>query len=254
MLLGERRENGRVLWVLSDPDAISNHGLGDGNATFAVALFDALRAGGTTTPDTRAGGTITPDAPASGTIVFDETVHGFTSVPANPAALLLHKPFTQPGIQAVCALALLLWACMARFGAPEAAPPPLKAGKRDLVRNVADLFDFAGYQHILVRRYVEETIRDVARRLHTPHALTESASLGWLQRVGTDRGVSIDCSAVRARAERLAAAGRRRSLEVFRLPREIWRWKQEMVDGFAGSAVDRRGHPRGGPQSRGGAG
>jgi hypothetical protein len=181
-------------------------------------------------------------------------VHGFTSVPANPATLLLHKPFTAIGLQAVCALALLLWASAARFGAPEVAPPPLKAGKRDLVRNVADLFRFAGYQHVLVRRYIQETIRDVARRVHTPHGLTETASLDWLQRVGADRGVSLDCADLSARADVLAAAGRRRSAELFTLSRDIWRWKQEMVDGFAGSAGDRGRDPRRGPQGRGGAG
>jgi hypothetical protein len=234
MLLGELRDKGRILWVLSDPDAISNHGLGDGNAAFAVALFDALRPGDT--------------------IVFDETIHGFTAVPANPSMLLLRRPFAAVAIQAVVALALLLWASAARFGAPEVAPPPLKAGKRDLVRNVAELFRFAGYQHVLVRRYVEETIRDVARRLHTPRDLTEPESLGWLARVGAARGVSIDCADLRARAEVLATGGWRNAAELSVLARDIWRWKQEMVDGIAGSADDRGGNPRRGPQGGGGAG
>jgi hypothetical protein len=246
MLLGERRAGGQVLWVLSDPDVIANHGLGDGNAAFAVALFDALRAHGA---QARA-----QSNPPAGVIVFDETVHGFTAVPPNPAALLVHKPFAQIGIQALCALALLLWAGAAPFGAPEVAPPPLKAGKRDLVRNIADLFGFAGHQPMLVRRYVEETIRDVTRRLHTPQGLAPPANLGWLQRVGADRGVSVDIAAVSARAEHLAAVGGRSTAELARLPREIWQWKQEMVDGFAGSAGDRGGHPRGSPQGRGGAG
>ncbi|HTB42508.1 MAG TPA: DUF4350 domain-containing protein [Acetobacteraceae bacterium] len=234
MLLGELRDGGRRLWVLSDPDVISNHGMGDGNATFAVAMFDALRHGQT--------------------IVFDETVHGFAAVPANPAALLLRQPFAGIGIQALAALALLMWAAAARFGAPETAPPPLKAGKRDLVRNVAGLFRFAGYQHVLVRRYVEETIRDVARHLHTPRDLPEAASLGWLQRLAAARGVSADCAGISTRAAVLAATGRRASAEQTRLPREIWRWKQEMMHGVAGSPGDRGGYPRGGPQGRGGPG
>jgi hypothetical protein len=239
MLLGERRDNGRDLWVLSDPDAISNHGLGEGNAAFAIALFHALF----------------PEGGSGATIVFDETVHGFTSVPGNPAALLLHKPFAAIALQAAAALALLLWAGAARFGAPEEAPPPLKAGKRDLVRNVADLFQYAGYQRVLVRRYVQETIRDVAHRLHMPHGLTNAASVDLLQRVGAARGVAVDCSDLSARADALAVGTRgKKSAELSRLPREIWRWKQEIIDGFAGSAGGRGRDSRGSPQGRGGTG
>lgn len=131
MLVSEMHEKGnRRLWVLADPDVISNHGLGNGNAPFAVALFDAMRRGNT--------------------IVVDETVHGFDAMPANPAELLLHKPFSEVGIQAIVALALLFWAGAARFGAPETAPPPLKASKRNLVRNVAEA---RRYQRLLAPRF-----------------------------------------------------------------------------------------------------
>jgi hypothetical protein len=234
MLVGEFRKDNRRIWVLADPDVISNHGLGDGNAAFAVALFDAMRHGQT--------------------IVFDETIHGFSAVPSNPMALLLRKPFSYVGIQAIIALGLLLWAGTARFGAPETSPPPLKAGKRDLVRNVAELFRFAGYQPVLIRRYVEETIRDTAHRLHAPRTLTDATSVHWLQRIGTARGVSSDCIELSARATALATGGRARSAELFRLPSEIWRWKQEMMHGVGGSAGDRGGHPRRSPQGRGGPG
>jgi hypothetical protein len=234
MLLGELRVANRCVWVLSDPDIISNHGLGDGNAPFAVAMFQAMR--------------------GSGTIVFDETVHGFTAVPPNPAALLLRRPFREVGIQGLLALALLAWAGAVRFGAPEPVPSPLKAGKRDLVRNVAELFRFAGYQHVLVRRYVEETIRDVARRLHAPRDLTGAAILGWLQRIAAARGVSIDCTDLSARAEMLAATGWHQSTEQVRLPREIWRWKQELMHGVPSNPDDRSVGSRRGRQGGGGPG
>jgi len=233
MLVGELRSSAnRRLWVLSDPDVLENHGLGDGNATFAVALFDAMRRGGRT-------------------IVFDETVHGFEALPANPAAVLLHPPFTQVLVQVLLALAMLLWAATGRFGAPEIAPPTLKAGKRDLVRNVAALFRFGRCQPVLVRRYVEETIRDVARELHVPRQLDGAAGLGWLQRLGAARGVSLDCADLNTRAAALAERGRTRAAELGRLPAEIWQWKQEMMHGAARSPAGRRGHPGGDPQGRG---
>ena len=231
MLVGElRRANGRRLWVLADPDVLDNHGLGDGNAAFALALFDTVRGGRN--------------------IVFDEAVHGFATA-ANPAALLLHPPFTQVAALGVVALALTLWAGAIRFGAPEVPPPPLKAGKRDLVRNVAALFRFAGYQPVLVRRYVEETIRTVARHLHAPRNLDDVGTLAWLHRIGTARHVTADCAALNTRAASLAA-GRARSPDLARLPGEIWQWKQEMLHGLADSAGTRRSHPGGNPQGGGG--
>ncbi len=46
MLIGELNERGRRIWVLSDPDVISNHGLArGGNAALAVASIKRLRDG-----------------------------------------------------------------------------------------------------------------------------------------------------------------------------------------------------------------
>ena len=70
--------------------------------------------------------------------------------------------------QGVLAIALLLWATLGRFGAPEPAPPALEAGKRGLLRNIAKLLDFTGHHEIVVQRYVQETLRDAARQLHAP--------------------------------------------------------------------------------------
>jgi hypothetical protein len=231
MLLGELDQDARRLWVLADPDVLSNHGLGDGNAAFAVGVLERLSAGGP--------------------VVFDETIHGFTAVPESPLALLERRPFAAIAVQAAIALGLLMWAAGPRFGAPETAPAPLKAGKRDLVRNVAQLFRAAGYRNVLVRRYVEETVRDVAFRLHAPGHLSEAARLGWLQRAGAARRVSIDCAMVSARATRLTAARRQAPAELFGLAREIWAWKQEMLHGTGGSAGGRGSDSRRGPQGGG---
>lgn len=232
MLLGQLRDPDRRVWVLSDPDTVNNHGLGDGNGPFATAMFDALRAGQI--------------------IVFDETIHGFTTPPVNVLSLLTRKDFAVVWAQALIALGLLLWAGSARFGAPETAPPALKAGKRELARNTAGLFVYAGAQHVLVRRYVEETVLDVARTLHMPREIPDT--IGWLRHVGAERGVSLDCADLRTRAALLAATGRRNTAEMFRLSRDAWQWKQEMLHGHADGAGRRGADPRRGPQGGGGAG
>lgn len=221
MLLGELLDKQRRLWVLADPDVMENHGLGrDGNAAFSVALFEALLGGRS----------------AGSGVVFDETVHGFVTAPASPLRLLFKFPFVIATALGALAVLLLLWATLRRFGAPETPPPPLDAGKRGLIENAASLLDFAGHRQVVVRRYVQATLREAAQRLHAPRGLADAALLDWLARVGEARGVGQDCGAIVAAAERSAAAP-----ELTALARAIRQWKGEILDGPSG---DPRAHRR----------
>jgi len=91
VLVGELRTEGRRVWVLTDPDVMSNQAMAvPANAVFAVALIEALRA---------------PDA----SVVFDETVHGsLDPVTNSPLALLFQAPFGFATAQAVITLLLVL--------------------------------------------------------------------------------------------------------------------------------------------------
>jgi Domain of unknown function (DUF4350) len=219
MLVGEISGRDRTIWVLSDPDLISNHGLARGaNATLAIALIKRLRG-------------------ADGSVVFDETVHGYVAKPASPLLLLFDFPFVVATAQGLIAVGLLLWATMARFGAPQPLPPPLSAGRGGLLQNMAKLIELNGHQQIMVRRYVQETVRDVARQLHAPRGLSGDALLAWLQRVGTARAVEINCRALMDGADKLGAPQRRDSSSLVRLARDAHRWKGEILDG-------RSRHPR----------
>lgn len=220
MLLGEVKKLNRTIWILSDPDVVSNHGLlRAGNAALAAAMIERLRKG-------------------SGRVVFDETIHGFVGVPANPLALLFRFPFVIATLLGAITVALLLWASLGRFGAPQSAPPPLSAGRQTLLQNIAKLVEFTGHQEIMVRRYVLETVRDAGRQLHAPRGLSSAALVAWLQRVGAARGVDVDCAAVIGEAERLTDGRRRSAASLVRLARDIYRWRGEIVDG-------RTRHPRG---------
>jgi Domain of unknown function (DUF4350) len=234
ILLGRYTEEGRTLWVLSDPDVIANHGLGLGNADFAAALFQRLRAGGS--------------------VVFDESIHGFEPAPPDLFGLLRHRRFLPLVLESIAAMALLLWATLGRFGAAEAPPPPLEAGKQALVRNVAQLMEYAGYQHILVRRYVDATIRNAAHQLRMPRQLDGAAALDWLQRLAVARGGKIDAVALRRRAAEAAEAGQRNLPALFGIAREIRIWKQELTDGSSGRGQDRGRNPGRGAQGSGRAG
>ena len=213
MLLAEIREGNRTTWILADPDVISNHGLArQGNAPLAIAMFKRLRAG-------------------NGSVVFDETVHGYLVQPASPFMLLFRFPFVIATVLGLIAIALLLWATLARFGPAQSAPPPLRAGREGLLQNIAKLIEHAGQQQVVVRRYMQETIRDVARQLHAPRGLSGAALTSWLQRVGTSRGAEIDCSTLVEQASELAEMRRPDPLSLIRLARDIHGWKGQILHG-----------------------
>jgi hypothetical protein len=244
MLLGEVREGGRRIWVLADPDVISNHGLARaGNATLAVAIVQKLREPAPR-PGTRAAAkgksSASPKraaAPASraeqrlGPVVFDETVHGYSASPTSPFLLAFRFPLVIATVQGLIAAALLLWATMARFGAPQPAPPALSAGRGGLLANMAKLIERSGHQPVMVARYVEETVREVARALHAPRGLSGDGLAAWLQRVGAARGVDVDCRALLS-AVRAGGRGRRRDA-LARIARDTHRWKEEILNGRA---------------------
>ncbi len=212
MLVGELNRN-RSVWVLADPDVIANHGIGHAeNAALALAIVNRLRG-------------------PNGSVVFDETVHGYQAQPANPLALLVQFPFVVATVQVIAALALLMWATMARFGAPQSAPPPLSAGRQGLLQNVAQLITFAGHQQVMVRRYVQETVRETARQLHAPRGLSGQPLAAWLTRVGEARGVSVDCAAIIGEVDALADRRRGDLAPLVRIARAIHRWRREIVDG-----------------------
>jgi hypothetical protein len=212
ILLGEIRSGKRRLWVLADPDVMANHGIGRGaNADFAIRVVDALRGG-------------------DGSIVFDETIHGFLVRPGNPAKLLIQFPFVFATAQAALTIVLLLWATTGRFGAPEAVPQALLAGKAGLVKNAAALLAYAGHRHVVAWRYVQATLHDTARQLRAPRGLSEGALLQWLGRVGEARAVTIDCAAVCRRAEAIGRERQRDLSPLLGATRDIHRWKQEIID------------------------
>ena len=94
----EISERDRSIWVLSDPDVISNHGLArEGNAALAVALIKRLLG-------------------PNGSVVFDETHPRLRRAPVEPVPADVPLPVRRRHRQALIAILLLLWATMGRFG------------------------------------------------------------------------------------------------------------------------------------------
>jgi len=208
LLIGEKIQRGRRIWIVADPDLLSNHGLfvGDG-AAFAGALIEALR------------------GPA-GAVVFDESVHGFAAPAANPLRALLEFPFVVASLYALATLAVVLWSAMGRFGAAEPAPVARVAGKMGLIRNVAELIAFAGGREDVAMNYLRYSVDDAARRLRAPAGLGLERQMEWLDGVGRARGRAGGVADI---ARRLV--GQRQDGALARAALDLHDWKQEILRG-----------------------
>ena len=164
-------------------------------------------------------------AVADGNVVFDETLHGYVARPTSPVKLLFQFPFVFATAQGALAVALLLWATLGRFGAPAPVAAGLDAGKLALVENTARLLDFAGHQRMMVRRYLQAALRDVARELRAPRGLSDDALVDWLKRIGAARGVATDIGAVYREVETGAEPARFTAIAA-----TTHQWKREIIE------------------------
>lgn len=212
MLVAEAETGYGRLWVLSDPELISNQGLRRGdNAVIAVGMVEQL-------------------LPQGGTVIFDEVIHGFRRDPSLWRALF-EFPFVIITLNALAAIAVLIWAATGRFGAPVPDEPPLKAGKTTLIGNAAGLLRFGGHASELLGRYLTLTISDVARRVHAPAELAGAALDERLERVGRARHVRYGPAQLRREAEMAVAAARADERRLLHVARDLHLWKQEMLHG-----------------------
>ena len=223
------------LWVLSDPDLLSNVGLRRGsNAVLAVGIVDRLRQ-------------------ENGGVVIDEVIHGFRLDP-NLWRTMFEYPFVFVTLNALAALLVLLWAAMGRFGAPLPVTPPLKAGKTTLIGNAAGLLTYGGHAGAVLRRYLAVTVGDVAQRVHAPARLGEAETADWLERVGKARNVRMTPAVLRHDAESAAAGGHPDGRRLLQAARNLYRWKQEMLHGPGDDSIGRRTSEAGAAQGGGRAG
>jgi len=235
VLLGEADESYGRLWVLSDPDLISNQGLKRGdNAMIAVAMVQEL-------------------LPRNGSVIVDEVIHGFRREPSVWRALF-EFPIIIITVNALAAVVVLVWAATGRFGSPIPSEPPLKAGKTTLIGNAAGLLLFGGHAAEILGRYLAVTFADVARRVHAPAQLASDALDQWLDRIGRARHVQSAPARLRREAELAIALGHADGRNLLQVARELYRWKREMLHGSGDDSLGRRKAKGTAAQGRGRAG
>lgn len=231
MLVGEFLSDRGKIWILSDPDIASNHGILRGNnAAFMAALLDTLRMQDTSATDAR--------------IVFDETTHGFEAAQGTPVKLLFRFPFVAvTGL--LCATAVLLvLAGGGRFGPARRAGRDTTFSKQGLIENGARLLDYAGHHASVLQRYVSMTIRTTAASLHAPSGLDETGLMAWLDRIGEARNVTRSCVSIAREAAGIAPKNVHKLSRLLECARDIHVWKGEMLDGPAPNRNNRHQDPR----------
>ncbi len=230
VLLGRYGPSGSGVWVLSDPDILSNHGLGKGDNALMIASFlNDLRRGGP--------------------VVFDETVHGFNWTPSLWANLV-SMPLLPVTLLAVASIAVLIWSAAGRFGAPRPSGAALEPGKMTLIDSTADLLLYAGHPGRALPRYRDAVLQAVARALHAPGALRDERLTAWLDGLAEARGVRDRFADLCSRVDRHSAARTSLDPSVVKTALRLHRWKQEMIHGPANRPIGRRQSEDGGPQGR----
>jgi len=216
VLLGELPprdpESGSRCLLLSDPGLLSNAGLGEGrNAAMMLEILHFL-------------------APEGAPVVIDETLHGF-AIARGLLAELLRFPLVLALAHAGLAAALLLWAGMRRFGAPQPLPSALRAGKRTLIDNTAELLLLGGHGESVLQRYLSTNLRRVADALHLPPELDVQRRLEALEGLSRRMKASIRPRDLVSAVRQASAADRGSPRRFLRTARLIHRWREEMTHG-----------------------
>jgi hypothetical protein len=204
---------GQIL-VLSDPDLLANHGLArPGNASVMMSILDLVRPS---------------DASP---VVIDETLHGFGREPSIYRALF-DFPLLLATLHVLAAVAILLWAGMARFGPPSPVAAVQAAGKTTLIENTAALLASVGHSGHTLARYLAHASEEARSKLHAPASLNAKEAEDWLDRIAVARGIEPTLCDLRQRVDALAARnGRGRGRRALVTARHIHRWKEEMIRG-----------------------
>jgi hypothetical protein len=212
ILLAQVRTGINQLWILSDPDLMSNAGLDEAdNGVVAISLIQSA-------------------LPKGGTVIIDETSHGFEQRP-NLLRLMLSPPFSAVGIGGIAALLVLIWGGVARFGAPRPETLGLAAGKYTLVGNAAQLLRLGTTAANLLQSYRRVVLADAINELHGPAGLDEFAQAAWLDRAAAHRSLNIRVKPLIDEIATLTESGQLDPARALRFSLDLHRWKQEILHG-----------------------
>lgn len=161
------------LYILADPDLLSNRGIGDANqALAALGLLDFLNVRN-----------------AKG-IAFDVTLNGLGHSPS-PLKLAFDPPFLAMTLAIAAALLLAALHALGRFGAPETRARAIAFGKAALVDNTAALVRKARREAAMGPRYAQVIRERASAAFGVPARFKGAAADFYLDRLAR-RGTFTD--------------------------------------------------------------
>ncbi len=214
-------EFGGTTIIVSDPDLISNMGIGEGeNAQIIFYLIELF-------------------SNDFATIFVDETIHGFERNPELMRSAFEH-PFIYFTFQVLIFVVLLVWATLQRFGSPPKMMPQFRTGKAVLIESAVNLLNHGNHKPEILARYVELTQNAMAKKLKAPKNLSDDEIVEWLDDYGARRGVELSLKTIKHRAM-MSRSGSGRQTNTYmdhvhekpliQIAKFLQQWKQEMLDG-----------------------
>jgi len=164
-----RYGNGPI-YVLADPDLLSNAGIKDARqAAAALAMLDWMNGNG------------------AKSINFDVTMNGFGHS-QSPLKLAFTPPFLAMTLALAAVLFLVGWHAFGRFGPIRPRDRAIAFGKAALVENSAKLIRRAGRETQLGGRYAQVIRERAVATFGVPARLKDAALDAYLDRLGAWRG------------------------------------------------------------------
>lgn len=176
------KAGGGPLYLLTDPDLLSNRGMADRRqAQAALALLDFLNSTG------------------AGSVVFDVTLNGLGQS-RSPLRLLFDPPFLAVTLAVAAALLLAGLQAIARFGPPRRPQRAIAFGKAALIDNAAALVRQARREAALGGRYAEMIREKAVTVFGVPARLRDGAVTDYLDKLeGRERFSALAATADEAR-------------------------------------------------------
>jgi hypothetical protein len=211
ILVGTLESGPRTIWVLSDPDLMSNHGIGRGdNALLAASIIDDMRGTGQT-------------------VLFDETVHGGVKS-TNAWRSFFEPPLV--GVTTVFAAAALLlgWAAFKRFGTPLPEGRPIARGTNALIESTTDLLRRHGSAADMLGRYATAVFRESAAAIAGPHRGSQP-DLELIMDEAAKRSGIRSYTALRLETGSAVRAAQSSPQAALKFATVLHQWKENLLDG-----------------------
>ncbi len=201
-----RQASPRIL-LLTDPDPVSNLGIGKGeNALFAIELIEFL--GG---DDRR--------------IVFDEAFAGSATGPST-FARLFELPWLALTLSFGALVIVIGFAALNRFGTPKEDMAGVAAGRASLIGATARLNLFEDSGRAALARYMRHSLRTVATGRRAP-GTTDVERVTWLDKRA---GAKAKAATLNHDADALSKSGASEPKAILNHAQHIHAWRTEMLN------------------------